>query len=281
MAGFYPDVPAPRMPYDRDGTIGFRITSGGVISQMSSADLININNETSDATTLTNGYDGIIFPQLRDIAGWLLIGGNTSNVIGTLQTSANTTNGQDGTWTTRVTSPSSPTAMLPNYRSVIQLLSVTGVKAVRWSQASNGCTYQAIHFYGTIAASQTPDRLRIWHPTLDEPLDENTSADGAYLDWGDVPRNGTQDRTLRIKNNSGTLTANSINITSQALTDASPSVPPQFTFSNGGAFGTTLAIGNLSPGQISGVITVRRTTLSNAALGLWAFRSVAEATSWS
>lgn len=286
MAGFYPDVPAPRMAYDIDGTVGFRLSAvrSGTVTALSNANLITWNDETTSTITVgpassSNSF-GLIFPQLRDIVGflyWTGVGNSTFDV------SSDTTNGVDGTWSSPATLTNLATAggAPQTLRTNILTVSWTGVKAVRETHAHGGSPTSSIwHIYGTISSGETPDRLRMWHPTLDEPLDDNTTADGAHLDWAEVTQGTTADKTFRIKNESATLTANSIDITTEVLTDASPAIGPQITYSDGGAFATTLNIGNLSPGTLSSVITVRRTTSSSAALSVWWWRTVAEAGSW-
>lgn len=287
MAGLYPDVPAPRIAYDRDGTVGFRMTSGyGSYQTLSLGQMQGLNDEAPSGYTFTTnqGYwVGFMFPQLRNIAGVLYCirwDATTTQV----QTSSNTTNGIDGTWTTQATlSSQGESGGTTIYRTGIRTVAYNGIKAIRFqsNNAGNGNDILAIHLFGQIAAGETTDRLRVWHPTLDEPLDENTAADGAWLDFAESTRGTTADKTFRIKNNSGTLTANGIVLTCEALTDAVPSVPPQYTLSDGGAFAASLNVGNLAPTALSPVITIRRTTPSNAAVSLWWARLIVDPTSWS
>lgn len=287
MAGNYPDVPAPRMAYDRDGTVGLNIATGygSVVSQLSAGTLLALNDETSTNAVTGNGIC-IIFPELRDIRGMLIRYLETSTgsqpSISASQWSANTTNGIDGSWTSMGTIGAYGAGDPVQYRQQIQALNLNGVKGIRWAQGGGGATitYRTVHIYGVIAAAQNPDRLRMWHPTLDEPLDDATAADGAHLDWAEAVRGTTQDRTFRIKNNSATLTANSIDLTVNVPTDTSPTVASQHTLSDGGAFAGTINIGNLAPGTISSVITLRRTTASNAALSLWTGRINVNPGSW-
>lgn len=280
MAGNYPDVPAPRMAFDRDGSTGARVSSSNAIVALTQTELQQINNETNGE--ISNSDVGaryaIIFPQLRDVAGYFIYSGLTT-FFKDISTSVNTTNGLDGTWVIQSANPTAITNSSPGYRSNIQTVTWAGVKAVRFRTVDTGWNW-GMHLYGTITAGQTPDRLRAWHPTLDEPLDDNTSADGAHFDWGDIQRNTTSDKTFRIKNNSATLTANSIAINQEALTDTTPTVASQFTFSDGGAFASSINIGSLAPGAISPVITKRYTRPSNATLSLWTSRTLVIPGSW-
>lgn len=303
MAGNYPDVPAPRMAYDRDGTQAYKyIVANASITQLTGAQIAEINDEDNGSYQVgeydvSNGQVHLVvyFPQLRNISGVFLGavgsnggGGTSPGSLSAVEWSANSTNPIDGTWTAvaGVSTNANPTS--PAYRTSIQTVSLAGVKAIRFriqiSTTAGGSSrydFRAVNFYGEIAAGETPDRLRMWHPTLDEPLDDNNSADGAYFDWGNIQRNTTSDLTFRIKNNSSTLTANSVVVSQQTLTDTSPIVRDMFTFSDGGAFTASLDIGSLPPAAISSVITKRFARPSNAVLSLWAARTIANPTSWS
>lgn len=288
MAGFYPDVPAPRMAYDRDGTALLQVYAGGS-TQLAQSSLENINSDNNSAiySAYANNIPPrqfvLIFPQHRDIHGYfsaIYTNWTSSNI----QTSPNSTNGIDGNWTTQTSVPNR-TSVSVAYRTSITAVNWTNVKAIKigWystSGSADTASFSALHLFGVLSNFTGVDGLRIWHPTLDEPLDDAVAADGAWFDFGDAARNTSAERQFRVKNNSTGLTANSINVTSGTLTDASPSVPPQFTFSDGGAFTTSLNIGNLAPGAISPTITYRRTTPSNAALSLWTVRIMCEPLSW-
>lgn len=292
MAGNYPDVPAPRMAYDRDGTqvlhVNFSVASSTALAASTIQSLNGESNTgyqvaTDDSTSRAIVF---IFPQLRDISAYMVRLQETPATVGALERSTNTTNGIDGTWTS-VVSPWSSQTTTSNLvlRNNITTQSILGVKALRFrgntsSDSNREFRIFNIHLYGGIASGETVDRLRMWHPTLDEPLDDLNAADGAYLDWAEVTRGTTADRTFRIKNNSSSLTANSISVATQASTDANPALGPQFTYSDGGSFATSITITSLPPGAISNVITVRRTTPTNATLALWWLRTVAEAGSW-
>ena len=295
MAGNFPDVPAPRMAYDRDGTIAVRVmeASGSVID-VTTTELQEANNESGSAWNIySKGSSGpneivsgvLIFPELRDISGiWW---GMSNNAVSGLdfKTSTDTTSGFDGTWVSQG-APSYTSITASNARQNIIPYAVNGIKAIKLYgsyRGSGGGSSLALglHLYGTISSYTGMDTLRIWHPTLDQPLDSATSTNGAYLDWGDVARGTSQDRQFRVKNNSATLTSNSVTISSEALTDTTPNLGPQFTYSDGGAFSANINIGNISPGAISPVITVRRSTDVSATLSIWSLRTVIEAASWS
>jgi hypothetical protein len=130
--------------------------------------------------------------------------------------------------------------------------------------------------YGEPAPGQNPNRLELWHPTLDEKLPP------AFFDWGDVPRSSSADRSFRVKNLSAVQTARSTRVAMEILTDSpAPSVVAQHTLSfGGGSFVPQVNIGDLAPGAISPAVTLRRVTPSNAVLSLWSFRVFAESTDW-
>lgn len=292
MAGFYPDVPAPRMSYDRDGSILVRI-DGSSVTVLADSVKRDLNDQSDTQYGFGTGSTyqmGLIFPQLRDVTGIYIVhyaGAAFSQGLDTFEISSDTTNGLDGTWS----SPGDPTEIHGSVgttaRTSIQSVSWLGIKAFRfYARKGDDATpvthyMRAIHLYGAIAAGENPDRLRIWHPTLDEPLDDANSADGAYFDWGDIQRNTTSDKTFRIKNNSASLTANGVVISQETLTETSPTVNSQFTFSDGGTFAASIDIGNLAPGALSPVITKRYARPSNATLSLWTSRTIANPTSWS
>lgn len=299
MAGNYPDVPAPRIAYDRDGTVGVHlVTNTGTVQQATLTDMQRMNDEDADYADNYAWYGNIggvqygmafVFPQLMDISGYLVQAVIAGATLGGLQTSVDTTNGLDGTWVT--VDPSWTNSYggisIEIMRNNIVATAITQVKAVRLltnmgTGGSRAIRFYAIHFYGAVSVGETPDRLRVWHPTLDQPLDDNSTASGAYFDWGNVQRDTVpSDRQFRIKNDSLTLTANSVTISQQAPTDTSPLVASQYTFSDGGAFASSLNIGNLAPGVISSVISKRFSPPANAALSLWTSRTVIDAGSWS
>lgn len=289
MAGFYPDLPGPKMMYDLNGTAAYWAQEsaglGGPINPVSNASLQAMINESEDTFPAPIGSNWafiMLFPVPMDIvayhyasrSGWSISGYGP----GSIERSDDTTNGIDGTWTNVTSSVQGNTNSLvsPSYRTGIANLSVPNVKAIRFRNFAQYQHIRALHLYG-VPTSATNDILEFWHPTLDQRLG------AADLDFGDVPQGNVSARTFRIKNASASLTANSITVSDAAMTDFSPSVPPQYEYSNdgGATYLQSLSIGDLAPGAISSTITVRKTTPSNAALGLHALRLTAQATAWS
>lgn len=284
MAGNYPDAPSWRMAYDRDGTQGYTINSANSIVQLTGAELANLNNEGDDyvavAGTSTTATLLFVFPELRDLDGYFIR--NNPSAFGapalTVQTSVDTTNGIDGTWTTIGTPAGINATVKTAYRTGITSSTALAIRAVRFVGSTGAVSNfqpNAVHLYGEPAPGENPNRLALWHPTLDQRVTP------AFFDWGNVPRNSSADRTFRVKNLSAVQTANSVRVAMEALTDTTPSVPGQHSISSdGSSFLAQVNIGALSPGAISGVLTLRRVIPSNAALSLWSFRIFAESTTW-
>ena len=278
MAGNYPNVPSWRMAWDRDGSQAYGIVSG-VPTQLTSAEMIALNDETgSSVNWIHNWPTAIIFPELRDLDGFFIsMVGLGSAFISNVATSVNTTNGVDGTWVSLVADYYSGAALATEQRTSIRAVTVLGVKAFRYTgSASPDTGTKAVHLYGEISPNQNPNRLVLWHPTLDQRVTP------AYFDWGNVPRSSSADKTFRVKNLSAIQTANSIRVAQEILSDTVPSVVGQHTLSlDAVTFLAQVNIGNLAPGAISTqTLTLRRVTPVNAVLSLWCHRVFAEATTW-
>jgi hypothetical protein len=279
MAGLYPDVPGHRIAYDRDGSVAVS-TTGATPTSLTDTEIANLNMEGAvghvNTSWDTKGL-GVIFPVPYDIVGAAILyaaGANDWNVVD-VQTSVNTTNLVDGTWVVRGTGNTPWKAA--NWRENIASVSWSGIKAVKYHCNSSGSNTRRanIHLYGTPSAGYLTNRLVFWHPT------DSAHIGPAYFDWGDTPRNAEVTKTFRIGNPSAD-TANGVTLTREALTDGDPANVNQYTFSlDGITWSSSLNIGNLAPGAVSPVVTVRRQVPSNAPLSLWAVRLVASATSYS
>lgn len=292
MAGNYPDVPAYRFAYERDGTVANWRQDGFSPVDLTPTNLSALNDEDiADFYTIslfpsaTAWLLTFIFPELRDVTGyWMMTNVSAgSGMFGTpvsIQGSTDTTNGVDGTWSGAV-APQVSSLLVPNQRTDIDSISLVGVKAIQFKwltgpASNNSNPIYCTHLYGHIPLDQSIDRLVFWHPTLDQELPP------AYLDWGNVPRGSTEDRTFRVKNLSATLTATDVVVSPDAPTDTTPSVAGQHVLSTDGVtFTGSIAVGDLPPGGISSVCTARRITPSDAALSLWTARLIADANSWS
>lgn len=268
MAGNYPDVPGPRMAYHLDGSLVFTNNTdfNNTSDEQDSAIVTDLNDEGTAGVLTANLIGvGIIFPELRDIAGICI----TTLAIpggGPLEWSSDTTNGVDGTWSAAVNpfpaSRPSPVAM----REQITALSLNGVRALRFATgADNDNELVGIHIYGQIANAELDQRLRLWHPTNDAPLT------GAYFDWGDIARGSTDTLDFRVKNWSTVMTATDVVVGLSHPSDATPSLATQTALSTASSATeeNSKNLGSLAPEAISEVITLHRSQASDAALSLW------------
>ena len=283
MAGFYADVPGPKLALDKDGTQWFRYTGAAVGTPLTSTEITQVNDWTNGGPNPgTSGWLAAVFPEKRDLSGVnfrVNQPGGALNATFAIETSTNTTNGTDGAWVTQanVTDADARTTISgPAGRSIASIAAL-GVKGIR-ARMTGGNSYGegTFHVYGKPTAGQVIDRLAFWHPTLDQEVG------GAYLDWGDVKRNTTETRTFRVKNLSTSRTANSPRVAMEALTDASPSVVGQHALSvDNSTWVSQITMANMAPGDVSAVMYVRRTTPLTAQPSLWNMRLFSEATTWS
>lgn len=288
MSGNFPDVPGNRMALDRDGSVVYALDAANNAVQLSAANVVTLTDETDTgypysvfASGASVGKLVVIFPELRNLLGYYICLVGTAyppGAVSAVEVSPNSTNGIDGTWQALQVS-TAVLPMSPGYRSGIKAVNAGGVKAVRITgngrdDLSSGCAIN-LHLYGAPLGNQVLDKLAIWHPTLNQRIPPG------YLDWGDVPRSSSDDRLIRVKNLSATLTAMAPSLSFDALTDATPSVPGQHLVSlDGLSFGATAVLPNLGPGATSAIVTLRRVTPINATLSTWALRLIAAATSW-
>lgn len=253
----YPAAPDHRMAYDIDGSLGYYYPGGGgATTTLNSGQMSAWNNETNSDYAVSFGsngyYTGLIFPELRDMSGFMVQTNYSSPQQ--FQTSTDSTNGQDGTWTTRIAGvfPTSDNSPKEEFRTTIQGLIVSGIKAVKFYSSSFQYNF---HIFGQTATGANPDRLIMWQPVTNAALAANTLDPG---DGGDVTRGQVYDKTFRIKNNSATLTATNVDVSTEILTDNTPSVGAMYTLSyDGGPFQSTVTIPSIAPGAISNVLTVR------------------------
>ncbi len=278
MAGSYPDVPSRRMAYDDDGTVVIQWPTSGSLAEpstaLSEADQNTLNDESSSDLFEGGGGNqhrfGFLFPELREWDGAMYF---DVNGTGSWDRSGDTTSGVDGTFTAQ--SVTNATSTVPGYRNTITSIALSNIRCVRYLTGSSGSGWriQTIHLYGEISAGETPDRL-LW-------IDEITGLEFTLpIDYGDIPRGSARDRELRLKNNSGSLTANTLQITAEDLTGGSGG---WYTYdvAGGGFVSTNSDISSLGSGASSGLITVRQIIPDAATLGLHAARTYVNVASWS
>lgn len=284
MAGSYPDVPGYRFAYDLDGSaVAHYSNSGtGLITNVSSTVRSYINRSVVGASNTqrldigsASGWAVIMFPETRTISGYFISTYDTVPSGGrTLETSMDTTNGQDGTWTAQETSyvrhDGRNLDSTPFYRTDINPVSWTNIKAMRFRFYAYVYT---MHLYGSIGSDQSPDRLRVV-----DAVDADISA---QLDFGNVAQRVTTSKVFKVVNNSASQTANNITVSLNTTSDTSPSLIGQYQVSTDNvSYANAVNIGSLAPGASSSNLYIRISAAANAQLGPWSIRILAHATNW-
>lgn len=131
--------------------------------------------------------------------------------------------------------------------------------------------WKAIHLYGSVPAAQNPNRLRAWHPTLDQEVG------ASHFDFADIAQGTQLTKQFRLKNNSATLTAQNVTLSQDNIDGGGMAL--EFS-DNGTAYTTSLNIGNLAAGATSSVLYVRRTVGAAEPVQLRASLIKAIATGW-
>jgi hypothetical protein len=278
MAGYYPDAPDLKLYWNDDGTLAFiQAGTGGPVSATTGNALNGESSSNQITLSQSNMRFGLLFPNLYDIKGLFVLVDSATNLSnGLVRTSNDTTNGMDGTWTERTTTFPIAGGGANNastaWRTAVQSVSYTGVKALT---VAGNTTYRQLHVYGKPSAGTNVDRLRFWHSTND------TEIGPAHFDYGDQQRLVSKTVQFRVKNNSATKTANTITVRSDAITNASPTLPSQTTFStDGSTFSSQVTIASLAPQATSSVLYAKLALTGTAALGPYRERFLAIATTW-
>lgn len=296
MAGTYTDVPSRRFAYDDDGTVAFWCTgvgadAGSFDSEVTAGELATLNNQDTDAVGLSNSSAyGIwfLFPELREVDG-VFVAANTGTGfgpdVGMIATAdATATNPFGPAWTQSVAAGSTPNiTAIPrdNYRTQIVSMAETserGLAAIRGDTGSSRRFLQ-LHIYGTISPGETPDRILF--------IDEATGLEfTGPIDYGDIPRGGSEDYELRLRNNSTTLQANTIQYTAESLgVDGGGGYGGGHgwftaTLPAGSTFSGTNQIASLAASTSTGIITLRRITPGGEEPRLFAPRETVQVDSW-
>ncbi len=281
MAGNYMDAPATRLAYDRDGSVAVTITAAGAITALGSTDIRALNDEDEGAPAFpSQARLAIVFSEPWDLTSiFVALSGGTPSI----ETSKDTTTGVDGTWTTQVASgPSYLRDVRPQYRIASNLTAMIsgttsqGIRGIRLSFGANTTvSIKALHVYGELSSTATTDRLDF------RQVGSDVQVVSTHFDWGNVPRASSADKTFRVKNLSSTKTAHGVQVYPEALTPGVPSVPGMLMLSTDGiTFTSSITLGDMAPGDISGTLYVRRVVPNNAQVSVWSARLVADAASW-
>lgn len=283
MVGAYPDPPNHRVAWDRDGSTLIEYDSDNdVIYERTEGDREASNDESTAATGYSsgssNGYWIVLFPEPVTITHYTLVISDTTNVSpDSIEVSADTTNGKDGTWTVVDDNPPATTDVTIWRDGWREITGADGIVGIRYQHGhARRARPRIFHLYGTYD-TPPPPALALWDPDSDQRIT------AASLDWGDVQRGTTATKRFRVKNLSGTDMAEGVTLSDEALTDGSPTNVGQHDFSDddGASFADPLDIGDLDPGEISGELLLRRDMANDADLGVWALRVLAQATAWS
>lgn len=290
MAGNYPSPTALRINYDLNGTRSWYKTANAASTTLTEdgSFLANMNDESGGTTPVltlawnssTNpGHEPFVwlrFPAPMDITGIAGYGG--TGPIG-VSASNDTTNGVDGTWTAG--SSFTPTTTATIQREWSRSGSITAQSLVNFRNlrltlpggSTGNRTLGKVLLFGDHNAAS--DSVAFWHATLDQ------AAAVDLFEFGDRARGITTTRQFRIKNRSTVLTAKNVTVTRSIVTDASPSVPGFHTFSlDGSTWTSSVSLGDIAPGAISPVVTLRQVVPTNASLWLWQMRITATPNTW-
>jgi hypothetical protein len=291
------------MAWDDDGTVVYGIqqdTGGGtdlgrgvipsgvVLAELTSTEQRNVNGD--DDSFFGDDYGAVksalnmvylFFPEKREVDGYYwniltgMVGGDVKFEY--LSYSTDTTNGVDGSFSALGQEIRATAVVKPDYRDNIQTDALSNVTCVM--EEFGGYTgvfgdqikLRALHIYGTITPGDTPDRLLF----LD--TDNSDIEFTRPLDYGNVGRGSTNIRLVKVKNNSSTLTANTVQITAEALVDGSSA----FTYSTDGVNDQgTKALGNIGPGGTANLY-IHFALTDSFVLGLYEARTKASVASWS
>jgi len=294
MAGSYPDAPGRKMNVYGDGTVVLRTTSApeassgqpahaaGVLSEQTAGSLLLdlMDHDTANADGQSGAHTRgwiYIFPELRDIDGTFT--NTTGYNEGRIMYSPDTTNGIDGTWTLQSDTLSvfqETGTEIPQYRTDIYGWAASSQRCVYISFTKTGATFSAyvrgIEIYGTISAGQTPDRVLF--------INDTTGLE--YIkpqDYGDIPRGSARDTTVRMKNNSGTKAANTIDVSRQNLESGQDSTS-WYTMDNGAGFSASFQIASLGSGA-EDPWTLRQNIPDSTVPGIYECWLKADVGSWS
>lgn len=261
----YPAFPNRKMAYDVDGTIvawGSTYTNGiagfvgsGPIAEMNDTDFTWVGDPVNQYGLGTYRTLWWFFPELVNITHaffWFQLGSDNSFGLWGSSTSGN---GLDGTWIT----PTYPDGDIWwNYGSATQWR--TAVRQVSFGQSINVLRMQftvdvsgaighspmwlaAVHLFGHKDTGQSPDDI-IFLDSAGDGLEWDLDPD-----WGDVPYLANSVKEFKIKNTSGTKTANTIQLTCS---------DDDFSISgNGVTYGTTIDLSSLAAGASSSTYYVK------------------------
>lgn len=283
MAGSFPDAPGPLVAYDRDGTEVYTYVDNSYPVTGPRSDLDVLMEGSNGPLWLGGGsqrtnYLAFRFPVPLSIVGAYVQLSDTPQSSRTIDvhSSDDSTDAIDGTWDSQGTITES-TVGAGNRRTTIRSLSIATDEWLRFSFTNGSTNFRNWYRILLFGQPQTNDhdQLRIWHPTLDEPLP------AAGLDFGDVARGSSDTLTFRVKNTSASDTANTVTVGLSGYADYNTDLPAALTFSaDDTTYTATVSAGNLSAGSISPVLYCRASLPSGFTMTPGIQIVEAEAASW-
>lgn len=283
MAGYFPDPPGHRIPYDRDGTIVHWSGNNTDWSLLGEGTVLDIADDSPySAWRINDGvnrYISLFFPRPMDLSGLLVTHSKTDGQQ-KVWTSSDTTDGINGTWVSRA-NWSNTGQSDRHIREQIQSRTETDVRGLKLRVGTSGSGtsdgfLRNVHVYGVPTAGANQDRLQIVNVADEDRVPP------AHFDYGDVARETTSIRQFRVKNLSPNYTAHDVIVAFGALNDTTPSVDGQHDISEDQTnYFAQVNIGDLAPGGVSAIMDLRQQVASDAKLALWWGRLTADAGSWS
>jgi len=219
----------------------------------------------------------VVFSEAMDLDG---IFAQLMRPHGTLtkwaQISYDTTNGEDGTWSSYSLTDVDDSESDSWREDVtdVALIAVTGMRFYVFNSGLGASVgYSELHFYGEPNGGR--GRLEI------VDADASDVAFTAPIDFGDTPRGQISTHSVKVKNNHATERADTVSFDVEALL---ATADDWVTFStNGGTSYTAgpISLGNIAAsGGLSTTIIVKQVVPEDADIGPFDARLVAEATSW-
>jgi hypothetical protein len=259
----------------RDGTVTTNKGSGGtLVSTMATGDMDSLAGWTLGAkkSFSQSTYFVALFPQQRAVTAVACSSGTATYDGATLQYSIDTTDGYNGTWVTIATIPNGSVINSPNaLRSRIFTVGQASVRAVRIANGGSTLSLEQFAVWGTTLVNG----LLPWHPTLDQPLSNDTGS----LDRGDILITASPlTQQFRVKNNT-VYTAGTVTIGTQATAIGSLDTETVFSL-DGTNFQATQAVATIAAGAISGIIHMKRPQPSDVAGTTRIANVIASAATW-
>lgn len=217
-------------------------------AELTPAQMETLNNEDMTDIIEYGGLEShwitVMFSEKHELDGIYLNRISSSGYRWTAS-SGDSKTGMDGVWTS-LDYAGVDNVVADSYRDDIVSKALSSRTGVMTYLGSSGAlidpTWRALHLYGTVAPGETPTRLLF----LDTQSGDQEFS--KVLDYGDVARNQVSVRTIKVKNNSASVSLSSITITAE---DLYLNAGGWYTFSlfAGTGYDTSVDLGSLGPGS--------------------------------